>query len=697
MNNDNKTTQLLNLMPIICKINNPDVNNSFFELISNIYCFQMTYRNFYWPFYSFLEPLLVNIDTKSYSQISDEVSFLKFQSNLIKYLNEKEIIILKESPNMLKNGFYFGDKNNNGIIAEIDKMPDDIIISFGFKLIIKKNEPTKRENILVQFKTKNENSPALLKINILNKLNKYYLSLITKREKEYDGTEIIPYKYYIFSLHFKQAKCYFRFICDDIPIQIFFDINKKIDFTPVDNLILCVGCDIEFDDKNKKNEKSNYIYKSQFTGFIGDIHIINSQGFEFIKNDTFRDISEIKRKKKDKKEQQNNETFLQEIILDLKGKYGNAIVKSINEQINLDEYIMTNLEAITKEKSKKNDHEYFNILILKDNIKGYKIIDNVALFISTYNFKLIDYMDNIDYLNYDNLYFEKEKDLKDYKKEYQYINNYRIYNKDFENKAIEINTKLFDCNFNIFENRSSFLRFIDEDGIYHLILILEYYYQILYKIDKNINNISNENNKKIEDILNIIEINVFDILTFFKKILFFGLNLKTSEISHFYYQINEVIKQYIKIRSINEEIINILLEFLKYYQKKNILINRNFFLDLLLNPKLYNQRESYNLLNNDSFLFESLNKIVSIAEKDDDEELKDKIHLKIMNLSTIVLTKEFNHKINDILDEQLLIVKDRYLKLLFNYSISLNKKKKKEIIFNLYMFFKTQFKLLKKT
>jgi hypothetical protein len=63
-----------------------------------------------------------------------------------------------------------------------------------------------------------------------------------------------------------------------------------------------------------------------------------------------------------------------------------------------------------------------------------------------------------------------------------------------------------------------------------------------------------------------------------------------------------------------------------------------------------------------------------------------------MNLSTIVLTKEFNHKINDILDEQLLIVKDRYLKLLFNYSISLNKKKKKEIIFNLYMFFKNQFK-----
>jgi hypothetical protein len=466
MNNDNKTTKLLNLMLIIYKINNPDINNAYFDLITNIYCFQFTYNNFYWPMYSFLEPLLVNIDTKSYSKISNEISFIKFQLDLINYLNAKESLILKQHPNMLKNGFYFGDKNTNGIYAEIGNMPDNIIITFGFKLVIK-NEPEEKEKqkeyILVQFKDKDT---SLLKISIVNHSGTFFLSLFTtlkqEEHKEYDRTEIIPYKYYIFSFIFKQSKCSIRFICDEIPCQIFFELHKEINFKPVNNLFLCVGCDIKFNDDLKK------IYKCEkkFTGFIGDVHIINSEGFNIMEKEN-KDEQNNKTDKKDKKDknakneknekqqkQQKiqkkvNERDLQEIIVNLKGKYGNAIVKSISGQMNLDEYIISHVEEITKTLDKKDINDYFNQQISKDNIKLYKIIDNVALFISSYNFKLINYMDNIDYLNHDNLYSDREEDLEDIKKEYQYIHNLRVTKKNVEDKAIEINTKLFNCNFNI--------------------------------------------------------------------------------------------------------------------------------------------------------------------------------------------------------------------------------------------------------
>ena len=48
--------------------------------------------------------------------------------------------------------------------------------------------------------------------------------------------------------------------------------------------------------------------------------------------------------------------------------------------MNLDEYIISHVEEITKTLDKKDINDYFNQQISKDNIKLYKIIDNVALF-----------------------------------------------------------------------------------------------------------------------------------------------------------------------------------------------------------------------------------------------------------------------------------------------------------------------------
>ena len=73
-------------MHIIHKINNPELNKAYFELLCNIYYFQFNYNNLNWPLYKLFEPLLVNIDKRSFQMILNEVSFPDFQLNFIKYL-----------------------------------------------------------------------------------------------------------------------------------------------------------------------------------------------------------------------------------------------------------------------------------------------------------------------------------------------------------------------------------------------------------------------------------------------------------------------------------------------------------------------------------------------------------------------------------------------------------------------------------
>ena len=71
------------------------------------------------------------------------------------------------------------------------------------------------------------------------------------------------------------------------------------------------------------------------------------------------------------------------------------------------------------------------------------------------------------------------------------------------------------------ENTSSLVKFIEEDGIFNMILILEYYYQILFKICKDILDDNNTGNKILSfeqnEILKIIEKGIEDYLDFFLK------------------------------------------------------------------------------------------------------------------------------------------------------------------------------------
>ena len=656
INNDNNTTKLLNLMKSIHKINNKELTEVYFELLSNIYYFQFNYDNLNRPLYKLLEPLLVNIDKKDYSSLLNEISFPNFQLNFIKYLIDKEKSFTEKNGCILKNGFYFGENNNNGIIAEMDAIKDNFILTFGFKLVVNNKISEIDEYILLQFKNIIKNKCIL---KILIEKNTYNLIIII--DDSYDKKKtlipIIPNKYYILSIEKKKKSLniIMRYDCDGV---IMFDIkNININF---DNSILCVGCDIEeYNNDNNKNKsiKSNFIYKNKFTGFFGDILIINTKLLN---------------------EKKNNDYYLQNKIVNLQGRYGNTIIKSIYKQKYLDEYIISDIGESIKNinKGEKQDEfeGFFNILSIENN-NDFIIIDNTPLFISSKNFILIDYLDNIDYLNFDNCYSKKEKLLNQTKKEYQFVNNYKIKRNKFLNKIVKINTNLFNCNFNIFENKNCLLKLVEGDGIFYLILIFEYYYQILYKIYEDIS----KNKEKIEivlskeqkNIINHIQIGINNILYFFYiNIICSNLMVKYYKITLFYYQLDVLLSKFLDIGNIDEKIYELLIQFLQNYQNiinilfkkkkkvnKSYIQKRNFFFELLLNENFYKNNDISTLLNKLDIIFDILN--IILEDNCENNEILQKTIFKklfkfifIFNLDENKLeqnenNKKFLHKIQN--------------------------------------------------
>ena len=163
--------------------------------------------------------------------------------------------------------------------------------------------------------------------------------------------------------------------------------------------------------------------------------------------------------------------------------------------------------------------------------------------------------------------------------------------------------------------------------------------------------------------------NYFNI-KYYKKILFF-------------YQVNVVIKQFILLKNINDNIYNLLLEFLKRYQHflkeyinasfnedntffKNI---RNFFLEFLLNPLFYQKTSQLNLLKN---LENFLDIIVEIIKDKivDEEILSENIFGKLLGFSYIFNKEDeeqFNQKnqVQNIFSFQR--IKSKYSYILINY------------------------------
>ena len=663
LRNDYKTTQLVKLFNFIYEINNKNLTKIFFEFLINIYYFQFSYNNLVWQIYELIQPLLENIKEKDYDTLLNEVSFADFQFNFIKELFSKERNFIKDNIFIFKNAFYFsGKQQTSGIIANIGQIQDSFLLSFGFNLVI--TEEIKQEYII--FQIKNYDQKLQLKASIIkNNDEEYHLYIIDSSQNDFGQCwkyKVKPNRYYSFVMVVEKGK--------NINISYYRDSNYfeekfVIKSMKTSNLLLTVGCNVKKIDTKSNSIHNNYEIINSYTGFIGDIFIINLHSY------------------KDKFSIQKN-------ILNLKGKYGYTLVKSLWEQKSLDEHVTSNLEKTTNIKSETEEEPSIFKKMLTSKEK-YKLIDNIVLYVSSSNFRLIEYLDNIDYMNYDNKYHEKEELFSQMKKEKQIVNNFRTKDNTNESKVILVGSSLFNCDFNYVENTSGLVRFVEEDGIFYMLLTLEYYYQVLFRICKDVIKDDSDNiflSEEQSDILDVIEKSIENNMEFFmKKVVETNFNIRLYKLVLFFYQINVVIKQFLLLKNINDNIYKLLIRFLNRYQtllkeyantyfEEDITFynnQRNFFFDFLLNPRLYKQNEKFNLLANfDSFL-DLANQIFQ-DNLSNEEILTENIFEKIIKFVYILKFRDNNENEQNNLDKNALSYKKlrlKYILLLINFIQSL--------------------------
>ena len=580
--NDYNTSSLIELIFIISKMNNIEIINNYIELLTNIYSFSFRYNNMMSPLIKILEPLLININKKQLDEINYEINISKFPIQLLNGLIEKEATILKEDPTLLKSGFYLGNKIS-GISSELDSLGDDFLLIFGFSLHEINNDLNKinkrKEWTLVNIRNKEKDKASQIKIwlsQIENIDNKYNLLISIKNKVFQTKIIIVSKKTYIFSFHFikKTLKICYTSQSDAYPINEIEEIN--IQSFNTNNTNIYIGCDI--------NNSINLIKEDNtFTGFIGTIIIINQ-----------------------KKLAKKNPEDISKLILSLRGDYASIINMSLENK----EYKSSLISNENKYNNYKNVFLYNQVhdKIIQLNEKSpdsLKFVESIKALISPNSFRLVEYKDEVDYLNLKNNYEFYEY----YKKENISIkqNFLDFKQKDSSSKndkMINIFSSFFNNRFHIFENKNSLEEFIKYDGIYYLCLLLEYYYQIICKlIDSNSNKNNNPINLDINDIYLKIENNIYEIFEFFYNKIINKQFCKNfiKEINHFLYQMSLILKKYMTINNINTKFLEIILSliktFINYIQDEKTedssdFINeikqlRNHLLELLNNLCLY--------------------------------------------------------------------------------------------------------------
>lgn len=582
-NNDYYTTSIIDLIFIISKMKNMEIIDNLKELLANIYLFSFKHESMMNSIIKILEPLLINLNIKKLEDINSELNISNFPIKLLNKMNEKEEMILKEDPTFLKKGFYLGNKVC-GICGEIGDLKEDFMLIFGFALQeINKQKNNIKEWTLINIR--NDKNESKLKISLLEigNLNNQYNIIIKTPKKSYN-TQIIVLskKTYIFSFNFYSSFKGINLIIyytdgsgsdnptineiEKLSIDNFYDKNCKI----------YIGCDIK-EDKKMPLDLGKDNFNNNFTGYIGNLMILNFKKFS-------------------KKSPQE----ISKLILSLKGDYDSCILMPLGTNDNKSSFI-------------NNENKYDNQIknkIIELNENQSDFVESLKMLISSESFKLIEYKDEIDYLNLVNnyvLYEEFKNEITSVRQNYLNLKQKR--GSSSKEKMISIFSSFFNCRFHIFENKRTLDEFLNFDGIHYLCLLFEYYYQILSRIE-NTNDINESKENKdamesinyanSEEIYAKIENNIFDLIKFFiDKIL----NKKYCkiyiiEINKFFYQMVITIKKYIKNNVMRNELfetiqtlISRFINFIKeeennteltdyVNQLKNI---RNNLLDLLYN------------------------------------------------------------------------------------------------------------------
>ena len=594
--NDYKTSLLIELIIIIIRMKSPEIKDHFLNLLLNIYSFSFKYENSMKIILKLTEPLLLNLNNKNLDEIKNEFSLSEFILNYIDVLNNKEKEILKPNNCMLKQGFYFGNKLGT-ISGDINNnFENDFIILFGFRL-----EIDEFDNIIL-FELYNEEKNQI-KFCLNKNMNNNYELIAVDGDKEI-GTKIYinNKKTYIFEFmfltegFFKNKILKIQYIKDDsesIQDQQNITINScaNIKFKNVDNIKkVCLGCD-------RKGNLNQEHLENKFIGFMGDFIILNA-----------------------KRVKDNVDAKIYEDILRLKQNYSD-VIKLLSDDNKLNVDISYNIEYNSIFNQTKNIYER---LKMKTELKSNHTINTI---ISPKYFKLVDYQDDIDYMNSINNYeyFLKKRNVP-LSIKLKYF-NYKMKPDPNNKKCLTINSSLFNKQFHLFERKFSLIEFVKYEGIHYLSLLFEYYYQIMCYILETKSTIESnffkELNKEItEKILKIISF--FNINIIQTNLIEYNL----VSVEKFFYQMTTAILKLAEMGDLDFEIYKLIVAIINILDSKweigenkiyySISLIKLHLIEFLVNPRIYN-KESDSCLEKLNYIF---NYLLTFLQKSNIKHLK---------------------------------------------------------------------------
>ena len=562
--NDYKTTLLIGLSPIITKMNSTEITDQLINLLTNINLFQFRYDNCMKPTLRLFEPLLINLNKKKIEEIKHELEITDFTIKYLNALNNKEKQILQNEPCMIKQGFYLGNQIG-GIHGDINNLENEFLLLFSFKI-----ESSELNDVSI-FEIYHEKGTQL-KIHLTKNMNnKYELEIEDERGSNSANVQIQINKTYIFIFHIVIKK-YIRLLyirengCENQSnLKIYNGNQIKLKNFKQDNLKFCIGC-------QRENQ-----FKNNFIGFIGDFIILNAKHIK-----------------------ENKEKEIFEEILKLKNNYSDIAKLLLNNK----NIIIKQKDTYYNNKNNSTFKETNAALSNLADMTEFQSNFSINIIISQKYFKLVEYKDNIDYMNLSNNYYESIE--KPFSVKNKYFINYKIKSdSSLYKKCLTLNSSIFNRNFHAFERKFSLIEFIKYKGIHFLSLIFEYYYQIIChlieikdKVDENnLSSVCKAINQKIINVLNFFNSNII-------KTNLYESNI--NETKQFLYIMVSLIFKFIEIKDLHINSFKSICEILDSFDKDLhlkvkkeepidfLLLMRRKLFELLINPRLFKEKNSEN-------------------------------------------------------------------------------------------------------
>ena len=435
-------------------INDINLDTILLKFLLKLYTNNFNNLSFMYNLIEHIKNCLVNFHIKSQDELKKNSILLNSHIQLIQILRNNEYQICLKKENYLNEGFYLGN-DKSGFFTKIYETKNSTrTFIFSFNL-----HPTnEKEYTIINFERDNKHFFSI-KILKEEKEEKFFLFFPFMKKQLVNKIIILPYLTYIFIISFPNSnEMSINFIGGDnsyITNIEKINIGSSIKFHPFN---CCIGCKLIYNN----NKEHQYQLINTFRGYIGPFIYFQKQ-------------------------LQKDEIIY---ILGLKGNYGDFIFLGYNNE-NILKYI---------------ESDYCNDFINKksyiNSMKNLKYKSNIlkeiirTIYPSSFNYD--DYYDKIDLIKL----FRKNEE---YSKNYSYYsevtqkklsnniitvegdfpklqpNNYSIINND--NKITIV--QHFNIYFHPFKNKKTISEFLKFDGFKLIILHLEYYFQILTKLNKD--------------------------------------------------------------------------------------------------------------------------------------------------------------------------------------------------------------------